>query len=274
MKIGIPKERRDEERRAAASPDTVKRYKGMGLEPVVEAGAGVGAAVADQAYQDAGAAIGDEAGAWASEIVLKVQRPTEAEMGHLRPGPGPDRHARPLQRQGSGRGLRQGRGQRLRHGAAAAHHARPGHGRALQPGQPRRLQGAGRRHGRVQPCAADDDDRGRHGDPGQGVHRRRRRGRAAGDRHGPAHGGGGDRDRRAPGGARGDREPGRQVRGLRAGGCRDQGRLCPAADARGAGRAGQDGGRAPQDPGHRRDHGPDPGPQGAADRHRPRWSSR
>ena len=62
MKIGIPKERRDEERRAAASPETVKRYKGMGLEPVVEAGAGVGAAVADQAYQDAGAAIGDEAG--------------------------------------------------------------------------------------------------------------------------------------------------------------------------------------------------------------------
>ena len=86
MKIGIPKERRDEERRAAASPDTVKRYKGMGLEPVVEAGAGVGAAVADQAYQDAGAALGDEAGAWASEIVLKVQRPTEAEMGNLRPG--------------------------------------------------------------------------------------------------------------------------------------------------------------------------------------------
>ena len=201
MKIGIPKERRDEERRAAASPDTVKRYKGMGLEPVVEAGAGVGAAVADQAYQDAGAAIGDEAGAWASEIVLKVQRPTEAEMGHLRPGPGPDRDARPLQRQGSGRGLRQGRGQRLRHGAAAAHHARPGHGRALQPGQPRRLQGTGRRHGRVQSCPADDDDRGRHGDPGQGVHRRRRRGGAAGDRHGQAHGGGGDRDRRAPGGA-------------------------------------------------------------------------
>ena len=86
MKIGIPKERRDEERRASASPDTVKRYKGLGLEPVVEAGAGVGAAVADQAYQDAGAAIGDEAGAWASDIVLKVQRPTEAEMGKLKSG--------------------------------------------------------------------------------------------------------------------------------------------------------------------------------------------
>ena len=86
MKIGIARERRESELRVAATPDTVKRYKGMGLEPVVEAGAGVGAAVADQAYQDAGAAIGDEAGAWASEIVLKVQRPTEAEMGHLRPG--------------------------------------------------------------------------------------------------------------------------------------------------------------------------------------------
>ena len=52
LKIGIPKERRDEERRAAASPETVKRYKGMGLEPVVEAGAGAGTAVADQAYAD------------------------------------------------------------------------------------------------------------------------------------------------------------------------------------------------------------------------------
>ena len=86
MKIGIPKERRDEERRASASPETVKKYKALGLEPVVEAGAGLGAAVADQAYQDAGAAIGDEAGAWAGEIVLKVQRPTDAEMGHLKQG--------------------------------------------------------------------------------------------------------------------------------------------------------------------------------------------
>ena len=86
MKIGIPKERRDDERRAAASPETVKRYKGMGLEPVVEAGAGVGAAVADQAYQDAGASIGDEAGAWSSDIVLKVQRPTDEEIGRLRSG--------------------------------------------------------------------------------------------------------------------------------------------------------------------------------------------
>jgi H+-translocating NAD(P) transhydrogenase subunit alpha len=86
MKIGIPKERRDDERRAAASPETVKRYKGMGLEPVVEAGAGAGAAVADRVYQEAGADVADEAGVWDCDIVLKVQRPTDEEMGRLRQG--------------------------------------------------------------------------------------------------------------------------------------------------------------------------------------------
>ena len=55
---------------------------------------------------------------------------------------------------------------------------------------------------------------------------------------------------------------------------RDQGRLCPAADARGAGRAGEDGGRAPQGPGHRRHHRADPRPQGAADHHRRDGASR
>ena len=74
------------ERRSAATPDTVKRYAAMGLELVVEAGAGAGAAVADEAFTAAGAAIGDEAAVWAADIVLKVQRPTEAEMARLRQG--------------------------------------------------------------------------------------------------------------------------------------------------------------------------------------------
>jgi NAD(P) transhydrogenase subunit alpha len=68
LKIGIPKERREDERRAAASPETVKRYKGMGLEPVVEAGAGAGAAVADQVYEQAGASVADEAGVWDGSV--------------------------------------------------------------------------------------------------------------------------------------------------------------------------------------------------------------
>ena len=86
MKIGIPKERREPERRVAASPETVKRYKTMGLEPVVEAGAGIGAAILDDTFVAAGATMADEAAAFAAEIVLKVQRPTEAEMAMLHQG--------------------------------------------------------------------------------------------------------------------------------------------------------------------------------------------
>jgi H+-translocating NAD(P) transhydrogenase subunit alpha len=86
MRIGIPKERREHESRVAASPDTVKRYKALGLEPAVERGAGQGAAFTDQAYADAGATLVDAAAAFDADIVLKVQRPTEEEAGRLRKG--------------------------------------------------------------------------------------------------------------------------------------------------------------------------------------------
>ena len=77
MKIAIVKERRPHERRVAASPDSVKHMVGMGLEPVVESGAGIDSFFADAAYSAAGATIaGDAAAALASaDIVLKVQRP-------------------------------------------------------------------------------------------------------------------------------------------------------------------------------------------------------
>jgi NAD(P) transhydrogenase subunit alpha len=77
MKVAIVKERRADERRVAASPDTVKAMIATGLEPVVEAGAGAGACFTDAAYADAGAKIAtDPAGALAdADIVLKVQRP-------------------------------------------------------------------------------------------------------------------------------------------------------------------------------------------------------
>jgi NAD(P) transhydrogenase subunit alpha len=77
MKVAIIKERRAHERRVAASPDSVKHMVGMGLEPVVESGAGAAAYFADAAYRAAGAAIaGDAAAALAdADIVLKVQHP-------------------------------------------------------------------------------------------------------------------------------------------------------------------------------------------------------
>ena len=77
MRVAIPKERHPDETRVAASPDTVKRLIGIGLDVVVEADAGAGAAIPDDAFRRAGAGIaGDQAAALAdADIVLKVRRP-------------------------------------------------------------------------------------------------------------------------------------------------------------------------------------------------------
>ena len=77
MRVAIPKERHPDETRVAASPDTVKRLIGLGLDVVVEADAGAGAAIPDDAFRQAGAEIaGDAAAALAdADIVLKVRRP-------------------------------------------------------------------------------------------------------------------------------------------------------------------------------------------------------
>jgi len=77
MKIAIPKERREHERRVAVSPDTVKNYVSLGFDVTVETGAGDGASIPDAEFANAGAAIaGDAAAALGdADIVLKVQRP-------------------------------------------------------------------------------------------------------------------------------------------------------------------------------------------------------
>ncbi|MEE8559255.1 MAG: Re/Si-specific NAD(P)(+) transhydrogenase subunit alpha [Alphaproteobacteria bacterium] len=86
MKIAIPKERRAGEARVAASPDTVRKLVALGLEVIIEKGAGEGASIPDEEFTEAGAAIaGDEALALGdADIVFKVQRPL------LRDGEGPD----------------------------------------------------------------------------------------------------------------------------------------------------------------------------------------
>jgi len=81
MKIAIPKERRPHESRVAASPDTAKRLAAMGLEVVIESGAGAAAAFPDAAYVAAGATVAADAAAALgdADIVLKVQRPIVGE---------------------------------------------------------------------------------------------------------------------------------------------------------------------------------------------------
>lgn len=80
MIIAIPKERRAHERRVAASPDTVKKFCGMGADVVVEAGAGLAAGILDAQFTEAGATIAaspaDTLGN--ADLVLKVQRPIGA----------------------------------------------------------------------------------------------------------------------------------------------------------------------------------------------------
>ena len=93
MKIAISKERRAFERRVAATPDTVKKYRALGYDVTVEASAGAEASFPDDLYAAAGATIAPDEGMAIrdADIVLKVQRPMNAgeglnEIGFLKPG--------------------------------------------------------------------------------------------------------------------------------------------------------------------------------------------
>jgi NAD(P) transhydrogenase subunit alpha len=85
MKIAVLKERRPHERRVAASPETVKKFIGLGASVTVETGAGDGAFFLDEAYQAAGATIAASAAEAVTdaEVILKVRRPLAAGEGDL-----------------------------------------------------------------------------------------------------------------------------------------------------------------------------------------------
>ncbi|TSD93938.1 Re/Si-specific NAD(P)(+) transhydrogenase subunit alpha [Skermania sp. ID1734] len=82
-RVGVVRETNDDERRVALVPKIVSSLVNKGVEIVVEAGAGAGALIPDQAYVDAGASIGD---AWACDVVVKVAPPSDAEVAKLRSG--------------------------------------------------------------------------------------------------------------------------------------------------------------------------------------------
>ena len=86
MRIGVPAETRPGEARVAATPETVKKLVSAKHEVIVQAGAGVGASVPDEAYVAAGARIGDVAEALGAELVLKVRRPSPDEIALMKPG--------------------------------------------------------------------------------------------------------------------------------------------------------------------------------------------
>lgn len=83
MKIAIPKERRPYERRVAATPDMVKKYRALGYDVAVEAGAGAEASFLDDQYTAAGATVVADTALLLRDayIVLKVQRPMNEGEG-------------------------------------------------------------------------------------------------------------------------------------------------------------------------------------------------
>ena len=82
MLIAIPKEILPEERRVAATPETVKKYVALGFTVHVEQGAGAGVLIADGDYREAGATIVNDVVQLytAADMVLKVKQPVFNEQ--------------------------------------------------------------------------------------------------------------------------------------------------------------------------------------------------
>lgn len=84
--IFVPKEADATEARVAASPDTVKRLSGLGFNVVVEKGAGAGSRIPDADFVAAGGSVGKSSDAGKADVVLKVRRPTDAELKGYKSG--------------------------------------------------------------------------------------------------------------------------------------------------------------------------------------------
>ena len=86
LTVFVPNESGAGEPRVAASPDTVKRMVALGLDVVVETGAGRDSRITDEEFSKGGAAIGTSSDASKADIVLKVRRPGEAELKSFKKG--------------------------------------------------------------------------------------------------------------------------------------------------------------------------------------------
>lgn len=88
MKLIVPKETRDGERRVALVPESVKKLVKAGVSVTIERDAGAGSFLDDRAYVEAGAAVATDRAASLSEadLVLKVNPPTLDEVDLMRQG--------------------------------------------------------------------------------------------------------------------------------------------------------------------------------------------
>jgi alanine dehydrogenase len=88
LTVGVPRELKDGEYRVAITPDGVHELSVHDVPVLVEAGAGAGSSLSDDAYRAAGAElVADASDVWArAQLVLKVKEPQPEELAHLRPG--------------------------------------------------------------------------------------------------------------------------------------------------------------------------------------------
>ena len=87
MKLVIGKETAVAENRVAASPETVRKIAALGFDVAVEAGAGIAAAMTDEMYQAAGAAIVSGEGIYTdADVILRVRHPSNEEIAGMKKG--------------------------------------------------------------------------------------------------------------------------------------------------------------------------------------------
>ncbi len=86
MQIGIPRESLAGETRVAATPNTVEQLKKLGFDVIVESGAGALASFDDAAYVAAGAVTAKAADIWQSDLIYKVNAPSDAEIASIKEG--------------------------------------------------------------------------------------------------------------------------------------------------------------------------------------------
>jgi len=88
MKLAVLRERRDAEKRVAASPETVKKLMGLGFEVIIEAGAGDGASIPDKQFEEAGATIAKDlkAAVKDADVIFSVQGLEAEDAKHAKKG--------------------------------------------------------------------------------------------------------------------------------------------------------------------------------------------
>src|SRR5690606_7009924 len=88
VSVFIPKETPEDERRVAATPDTVKQMVKKGVQVVIEAGAGARAHFSDEAYTAQGATIETDRakGLGAADLVMQITVPEEAMIKQMKEG--------------------------------------------------------------------------------------------------------------------------------------------------------------------------------------------